>query len=249
VSALGHYLEDAGVATTVISLIRLHTETVQSPRALWTPFELGRPLGPPNNPALQTSVLKAALGLLDSTDGPVVLEDFDHPTAETDPMAGWRCPVKTARADIDAADAAAFKAALDVEIARVTPWYDGAAASSGRTTFGAAKMTVEQISQHLTSYLTDAPDPSPVEDISSLVALRFAVDDLKVFYLEAAMAELESPSSAQLVGWFWRETVAGELIIALRERLMKSDVDKFKLVGGGFLVPGVKVAELDLYRP
>lgn len=248
-SVLACYLEDEGIATTLVSLVRLHSEKVEPPRALWVPFELGRPLGPPNNPALQTRVLKAALALLQSTDGPVLLEDFDHPTPETEPQAGWRCPVKTARSDIDTTDAAAFKAALDAEIAQVTPWYDGAAASTGRTTFGVGGMTIEQIARYLTSYLGAAPDDSPVADLSPRMALRFGADDLKVYYLEAAMAELETPSSAQLVNWFWRETVAGQLLIALRENALKGDDDKLKVVCGNFMVPGAKVAELDLYRP
>ncbi len=247
-SVLACYLEDEGIATTLVSLVRLHSEKVEPPRALWVPFELGRPLGLPNNPALQTAVLKAALSLLDLAEGPVVLEDFDHPTTETEPLDGWQSPIKTAPTDLDPSDVVAFKAALDAEIALVTPWYDGAAATSGRTVFGVSNMTMEQISQHLTSFLTDTPDDSPVADFSPRMALRFGADDLKVFYLEAAMAEEETPSSAQLVGWFWRETVAGQLLIALRERMMKSDDDKLKVIGGGFIVPGAKVAELNLYR-
>jgi len=248
VSALAYYLEDEGIATTLISLLRLHTEKVEPPRALWVPFELGRPLGRPNDPDMQTTVLKAALTLLESKDGPVVLQDFEH-APETDPMEGWQSPVKTARADIDFSDAVAVKSALDVEIATVMPWHDGAAASSGRSVFGVSRMSPEQISQHLTSYLTETPDESPDDEFSSRMALRFGSDDLKVYYLEAAMAEMEKPSSAQLVGWFWRETVAGQLLITLRENALKGDDDKLKVVCGNFMVPGAKVAELDLYRP
>ncbi len=72
---LAHYLEEEGVATTQISLIREHTEIIKPPRALWVPFELGRPLGLPDDPALQTRVLVAALKLLEAERGPV-LEDF-----------------------------------------------------------------------------------------------------------------------------------------------------------------------------
>ena len=60
-SALGHYLESEGLATASISLIRLHTEKIRPPRALWVPFELGRPLGVPDDPAFQTRVLRALL--------------------------------------------------------------------------------------------------------------------------------------------------------------------------------------------
>jgi hypothetical protein len=40
VSALGHYLEEEGIATVAISLIRPQTENTKPPRALWVPFEL-----------------------------------------------------------------------------------------------------------------------------------------------------------------------------------------------------------------
>ena len=74
-NALAHFLEEAGIATTGISLIREHTMRMQSPRGLAVPFEPGRPFGAPNEPDFQRRVLKAALDLLPRMDGPV-LEDF-----------------------------------------------------------------------------------------------------------------------------------------------------------------------------
>ena len=63
-SALGHYLEEEGIASVAISLIRPQTENTKPPRALWVPFELGRPFGPPDDAAFQKRVLLAALRLL-----------------------------------------------------------------------------------------------------------------------------------------------------------------------------------------
>ena len=60
--ALGHYLESEGLATAGLSLVRLHSEKIRPPRALWVPFELGRPLGVPNDAAFQTRVLRALIG-------------------------------------------------------------------------------------------------------------------------------------------------------------------------------------------
>ncbi|UCG38011.1 MAG: hypothetical protein JSV00_07355 [bacterium] len=73
--ALAHYLEDEGLSTTQISLVREHTLRIRPPRALWVPFELGRPLGPPGEPEIQARVLRAALQLLERPSGPV-LEEF-----------------------------------------------------------------------------------------------------------------------------------------------------------------------------
>ena len=91
-SALGHYLEEEGLATVGISLIWPQTENTRPPRALWVPFELGRPFGPSSDPAFQKRVILAALRLVEREDGPVIVEDFpdDDPRARPDP--GWHPP-------------------------------------------------------------------------------------------------------------------------------------------------------------
>ena len=68
-------IEYAGITTVSISLLREITEMIRPPRALFVPFPLGYPLGEPNNPELQTRVIRAAFALLPRTDFPV-LETF-----------------------------------------------------------------------------------------------------------------------------------------------------------------------------
>ena len=60
-SALAHWLEEEGIATTLVALVRLHAEKMAPPRSLWVPFELGRPFGAPNAPDFQRRVLRSAL--------------------------------------------------------------------------------------------------------------------------------------------------------------------------------------------
>mgnify|MGYP005853247089 FL=1 len=95
--ALAHYLEGDGIATTQISLIREHTEIIRPPRALWVPFELGRPLGAPDDPKFQRRVLLAALELFDSVEGPLLVDfpdDAPGASVESDQtVEGWACPV------------------------------------------------------------------------------------------------------------------------------------------------------------
>ena len=73
-------------------LIRPQAENTKPPRALWVPFELGRPFGPPNDPAFQRRVVLAALGMLVEDGGPVRIIDFpdDDPRARPDPA--WQQP-------------------------------------------------------------------------------------------------------------------------------------------------------------
>ena len=69
------------------------------------------------------------------------------------------------------------------------------------------------------------------------LALRMLCDDIKAFYGEAAQAEGPAPSAHQIDTWFWRGTVAGRLLIALREVAMASENNALKTVGGRFFVP------------
>ena len=64
VSALAHMLETRGTPTVAIGLVRPHLEQVRPPRGLWTPFQLGRPLGEPGDAIFQRRVLLQALNLL-----------------------------------------------------------------------------------------------------------------------------------------------------------------------------------------
>ena len=64
-------IEYAGITTVSISLLREITRQIQPPRALFVPFPLGYPLGEPNNPELQTRIMRAAFALLPRTDFPV----------------------------------------------------------------------------------------------------------------------------------------------------------------------------------
>ena len=83
---LAHYLEEEGISTTHISLIREHTERIKPPRALWVPFELGRPLGVPGDAAWQTRVLRAVLELLEASSAPVLVDFPDEaPVASEEP--------------------------------------------------------------------------------------------------------------------------------------------------------------------
>lgn len=98
-SAVGHYLEEGGIPSASISLVREHSEAMGPPRALWVPFMLGRPLGAPNDPAFQRMVLRALLALFDADEGPV-LQDFanDAPGLDTEEQPdGAACPVNFAR--------------------------------------------------------------------------------------------------------------------------------------------------------
>ena len=58
--------------TVCLSLLREVSEKVRPPRTLFVPFPIGYPLGAPDQPELQHSIIRAALYLLDAA-GPLPL--------------------------------------------------------------------------------------------------------------------------------------------------------------------------------
>jgi hypothetical protein len=248
VSALGHYIEEEGIATVAIALVRPQAERTRPPRALWVPFELGRPFGPPNDPAFQKRVILAALGLLEAeAGGPVLLADFaeDDPRERPDP--GWRPPLDNPHpnppppAGEGIAGRAALADALDAEMRALAPAYAQSCTERGRSTVGLSGFAPAAFGEYIASWLRGAWPPSPVPDMSPVLCLRFAVDDLKAYCLEAALAGGGLPSSRQLGDWLWNRTVSGAAIRELR-RMLSSDADeRAKLIAGMFLVPALRV--------
>ena len=69
-------VEKAGIPTVSVTLLREVTERVAPPRALFVDFPLGYPLGAPNDAALQTEIILAALALLAEEVPPALIRDF-----------------------------------------------------------------------------------------------------------------------------------------------------------------------------
>ena len=238
-SALGHYLEEEGIATVAISLIRPQTEHTKPPRALWVPFELGRPFGPPGDPPFQKRVILATLRLLERANGPVIIEDFpdDDPRAQPDPT--WHAPQLPAASGDGSAEALAAR--LQAEIALLRDAHDRWLARHGRTSVGLSGLAMADCGGYLADWVRGKAPPSLREGFSAPLLLRFAVDDLKAYCLEAGAAGAGRPSSRQLGGWFWNETAAGAAIHVLRTICLASEDDRLKLIVGNFMVPAARV--------
>ncbi|HEV7996145.1 MAG TPA: hypothetical protein VGP52_07795 [Stellaceae bacterium] len=238
-SALGHYLEEEGIATVAISLIRPQTENTKPPRALWVPFELGRPFGPPSEPAFQKRVILSALRLLECQTGPVIIEDFpdDDPRAQPDPA--WRPPFIPA--SVAGGPASSLATRLEAEILLLQGAHERWVAQHRRTTVGLCGLPIGDGARYVADWLRGKAPPSPREGFSAPLIVRFAVDDMKAYCLEAAAAGAAQPSSRQLGDWFWNETAAGAAIHALREALQASEDERLRLIVSSFMVPATRV--------
>jgi len=239
VSALGHYLEEQGLATVAIALIRPQAENTKPPRALWVPFELGRPFGPPSDAAFQKRVLLTALGMLVEGGGPVRIIDFpeDDPRAQPDPA--WQPPFMPAALTNGSAESLASR--LEAEILLLRGAYQRWKAQYGRSTVGLSGLEIGECARYVADWLGGKAPPSPRDGFSAPLILRFAVDDLKAYCLEAAGAGPTKPSSRQLGDWLWNETAAGASLYVLRDLLLTQEDERLRLIVANFMVPAARV--------
>jgi hypothetical protein len=237
VSALGHYLEEEGIATVAIALIRPQAQNTRPPRAVWVPFELGRPIGPQNDKVFQRRVILAALGLLEAERVPSLIVDFpdDDPRETADP--GWRPPIEASAIPLEPL---ALAEAVEGELRALAPSYAASCTRRERSTVGPSGLTPAACGEYLAAWLRGERPPSPVADMSPALVLRFVIDDLKAFALEAALAPGGKPSSKQLGDWLWNETALGAALQIVRRDCLAGDDERLKTVAA-FFVPALRV--------
>jgi len=224
VCALAHKLEERGFSTVALAAVRAQAEKTRPPRALWTAAVLGRPVGEPDDTAFQMRVLRHALSLLERTDGPVILEDFpEDPPGLTD-TPGWTPPATTSTG------------AFAAELNGLLPLWRTAQTRFGRTSVGLSFPDPASWPDVVAQALAGGLPVAPGLDTAAL-SVRHLCDDIKALYGEAAQAIGPKPSPNQVDTWFWRNTVAGETLRALRTTAMASDNNALKTVGGRFFVP------------
>lgn len=201
---------------------------MRPPRALWVPFELGRPLGAPNEPAFQRRVISAALELLVSNAGPVVLEDFpeDAPGPKADENTGWVCPVSFPPLPSD--DEGPVVGVLR-EIEALAPWYQLSRDRRGRTSVGVSGKTPQDAARFVAFFLD--------EDAGDAQELKDCVTDLMAYYTEAGTAQPGQHSSRETQRWLWHDTAIGKLFLGVRARLMDSSDKRLQTVGARIMLP------------
>ena len=242
---LAHYLEEDGLATTQISLIRLHSEKTRPPRALWVPFELGRPLGPPNDIPFQRRVLMAALNLFAEKSGPVLVDYPEEAAKATEAdMEGWVCPINLS----PPASESGLDSGIEGEMKSLRPWFDLAVEKRGRNNLGASGLSLEEARDVVLSFMTGKPKDTPVPGVSQTEGLRLAVDDIKAFYVDAATAQPGNATGSDIQDWFWRETAFGAFLHGLRKKLMASPDADLVEAGEWFLIPSSHWREESYYR-
>ena len=236
--ALGHYLEKEGLATTQISLVREHTEITKPPRALWVPFDLGRPFGTPGDAPFQIRVVLGALSLLEAPEGPILADFPDDAPGSGAAAEHLFCPISFAPALGGMASTDRMLEEFRQEAAHMKVWYHLALESRERTTAGISGLGLDEIVEFFAAFIGGTLKTPPLKEVGVATALRMAAEDLKAVYFESVAAQPgQSGSSAAIADWFWGETRAAQVINRTREICLGMPDNDFQLLGKLLLVP------------
>ncbi len=218
---LARILEDAGLVTTTIALLREHVEAVKPPRALYVPYPFGATLGKPLDREHQHRVLAAALALLDRDR--LTLADFDDPEYVEQRGAPAQYSEVTQlgavrRSDTDPA----------TETTRVRQYYNQWVEQRGRTTVGVTGISPSRfraIIRFLEDYANgkDADMRERPPDVPLGEWIRLCSLDLRAMFSEAKMAMQPGVTSDEIHRWFWGETSVAGLLVRVRDRMAASD--------------------------
>ena len=189
---------------------------MQPPRALWVSFPLGRPLGKPGDAAFQHRVIEAALNLLHQQSGPVLV-DYPEDAPTVPEHEAPACPVSFAK-PLDDSNSSAEKwtTALLHELQTLAPWHDlSKRRRHGRTLVGVSELSMTENLQTLGQLLDDNVLPT-----AQLDWFKAAIEDAKVFYIEALTAQPGEYNHTQIEQIYWRETRMGAAVRKFSEMFL-----------------------------
>lgn len=203
------------------------------------PFPLGRPFGAPNEPAFQTRVLQAALALLERPDGPVILEDFpdDAPGQSAADPAGEALVCPASFPSPKGEGEPDLLGRILGEIASLTAWHTlFLAGHGGRSGATASGLKPEDNARLIAGFVATGERLVATGDFA--LTLRNAAVDLQAWYAEAMASQPgQGGSPGALADWFWGDTAAGSLLLALHSACLASGDERVRQVGLGQLVP------------
>ncbi len=202
------------------------------------PYELGRPLGVPNDAEFQKRVLRACLKLIEAKAGPV-LEDYpeDVPAdfiSSEDDINGMFCPIDLPAPPSNDSD---LTQNLQHELNSLIPWYELAVNQRGRTTVGVSEIPITDVARYITEFIADTSTPSPRDDLEQGPMLKLCCEDIKAFYGEAITVQPGMKTSLNVEHWLWNETTLGKTLWKLREVGLESNDQVVKFFAQRSLVP------------
>lgn len=179
------------------------------------------------------------LGLFKAASGPV-LEDYPEDEPENDAITVLSCPVRYDNKEKEDTDVDPLLRSFRREMTAMRPWYDTAVSKRGRTTVGVSGLKLEELPGFIFPFSKCEMPENPRPEYAPSYMLKLAAEDLKSYYIEAVTAQpgQADVSARALQDWFWDETEAGKVLLAVKKACASSPDKMMNMIASHFLVPG-----------
>jgi hypothetical protein len=164
------------------------------------------------------------LSLLDEPGPEPLLRDYPEEASNPDGDPDWKFPGQLSVESVVA------------EAKSLLPLWHRARTLLNKTTVGISGLTPDAAVEYIDRYHSADPMPNP-KGMARVSRARSAIDDIKVFYIEAAFANGGRPSSLQLNDWFWKQTLAGRMILDFQECARLTDDRNLNLIADSLVPP------------
>ncbi|MFT7653771.1 MAG: hypothetical protein ACI9UU_002883 [Candidatus Azotimanducaceae bacterium] len=189
-------------------------------------------MGVPGDAEFQHRVLSAALQLLPSTESRLFVEHTEDAPEIDENEASWVCPVSFAPSPANS-ESPVDKVLEEMKLLR--PWYDKALQTKA-TSVGVSGLELEDAVEFVAGFLGSEQNAKNSDGAADL--LKYAVEDIKAFYNEAAVSQPGKATVLELEDWYWGETQAGKLVRAVKQASLEHSDKAIRLAAGFLLVPG-----------
>lgn len=225
---IARVLEERGISTVAISLVREHTVKIKPPRAVWVPFPFGMCIGHRNDLQEQRAVLDLAFSTLTADSGPVLLDFVARDRRER------AAPLQASDVEVEV-QAKSIDLVSEVEATRAKWEARPAFPRSHVGASGVPPARFGEMARFLAAYVPggDADFAGRPPDVPVLQFIRYCVEDLRVLYMETRMHAFPDEPSDDRQRWLLASTALGILMRTLRDRFEASDDPKVKAAAPG----------------
>ncbi|MBJ27790.1 MAG: hypothetical protein CL776_03185 [Chloroflexi bacterium] len=228
---ISRVLEEFGISTVGIALVKEHALRVKVPRALAVPFPFGHALGKPGDPEYQLSVINACLSLLEQATEPTIA-DWTTSGVVSAPLIQYSAIKNTIDVATDPAN----------EITKLRHYYERRLVKvNGRTSVGLSgidQRKFRKVVRFLDAYSAGSETidlPERPMGVSKHQYVRYLVDDLKAFYYEAFIEMTDGNAGENPHDWFWSSTSIANLINQVAQFLDASENPEIKAIAFGIV--------------
>ena len=179
-------------------------------------------------------MLDAALNLL--VQDQQVFEEYqeDAPAMAQGSDDAWVCPVSFAKPNENVSIAEEVLS----EMALLQPWYDKGLERRS-TSVGVSGMDLDVAVNFVSRFVDkDAIHQTPDSNTTTADLLKYAVEDIKAFYNEAATSQPGTATVKGLEDWYWGTTSAGKMVRAVKQACADHEDGIIRIAAGFLLVPG-----------